>query len=198
MAKADRATITIDESLDDILTLATDQNILDTITIEVDEDAKTITICGDKDLRYKHTSFNLDIGSPVKSVGIEGGFAIDFTVPTVTEFALSVRGAVAGDITFDRLDSFNLDIDGASSLALHGRSANCTAVINGASDIEAYDFITENASITLRGSSSYQAHATKVLTAKIEGVGSITYVGDPATVNTDIRGLGTITPKSNE
>ena len=187
-----RAMITIHEDLDPQIVVKTDENILDTISIAVDESAKSITVQGDKKHRYDITSFNIEMGSPVNSIQIDGGFSVDLDLPSVSDFAMVINGAIEGNLLFGSLSTLSLEINGASNLKLEGECVKSTAIINGASNIQAYDFITEDSSIDLSGASNYQVHVTGILDAKINGIGSITYTGSPATVNKNIRGLGSI------
>lgn len=191
-SNAGKAELTINEDLAPTLTLKTDQNILDTIDISIDEDAGTITISGDENYRYKFTSFQIELGNPVHSLQIDGGFAIDCNLPSLTEFAMHARGALSGPILFDHLSSFAMILDGACELTLEGSSDDCRAEINGAANVRAFDFITEEASIELKGAATYKVHVTGTLHATIDGVGSIIYRGNPEIVASEIKGLGTI------
>lgn len=190
------ASIVIDEDLAGELALTTDKNISETIEITVDDDAKTILIKGDKNYRYKYTEFVIEIGRPVNSVRIDGGYSLDFKLPSISDFAMVVNGAVAGTLNFSELESFSLEINGASELTLLGSAVQSTAKINGASNISAFNFIAENATVNIRGASNYQVHATETLDATIDGVGTITYDGSPDTLNRQIKGLGRINPRN--
>lgn len=192
---ADTASITIDESLEDKLSLSTDENILETIKVTVDEDTRIIRIKGNKKYRYDITSLKIELGCPVKSIQIDGGFKLDANLPTVTEFDMTINGAVAGNLVFDRLDTFAVEINGASELTLTGECADSTIVTNGASQINALDFITENTSVSLRGASNAEVYVTGTLDAEINGLGAITYAGSPANINREVEGLGTIQAK---
>lgn len=196
-SKQDRAFIVIDEALEDKLALTTDQNILDTISISVDAKKRIIEVKGKKGERYDFSSFKIEMGCPVRALQIDGGYSVDLDLPSITDFAAVINGAIAGDFTFDRLNTFSIMINGASDIKLTGECAKSTAVVNGASNIRAYDFITEDSSIELSGASNYQVYVTGTLDGIIQGIGAITYTGSPQAINRKIGGLGVIKEKDS-
>lgn len=186
--------ITIDEDLADVVTLATQENIADTITIAIDESAGKIRVKGDKKYRYKTDSFTITIGVPVVDARVDNAFVLDAKLPSVTDFALKINGAVSGDFAFGLLDRLDFQIDGAGSLRFSGQCDDCTATLNGASDVDGASLTTRRAKITINGTGDYIVNATDTLEATINGAGSITYLGNPA-VTQSINGLGEIKPK---
>lgn len=184
--------IEIDEALPDKLTLTTHQNIADTITVTVDDEAGTIHLKGTKKYRYSTDDFTIQVGVPLGNVEIDGGFTLDMKLPSVTDFSLEINGAISGDLEFGQLDTLEVGINGASSIVMTGQCQQCTVVINGASDIDAGDLHTGDSAITINGASSYTANATGTLDACVNGVGTISYVGEPEVINDRIAGLGTI------
>ncbi len=191
-ARSYNGVIEIDESLPDKLTLDTQQNIADSITVTVDDEKGIIILKGNKKYSYSTDTFTIRVGVPLRSVRIDGGFTLDMKLPSVTDFSLEINGAISGDLEFGRLDSLAVDINGASSIVMAGECQQCTVVINGASDIDAADLFTRDSAITINGAGSYTANATGTLDAYVNGVGTITYVGEPEVINDRIAGLGTI------
>ncbi|HBI56880.1 MAG TPA: hypothetical protein DDY38_08645, partial [Firmicutes bacterium] len=171
--------IEIDEDLSDKFTLSTYQNIADTITVTVDDEVGTIHLKGNKKYRYSTDDFKIQVGVPLGSVEIDGGFTLDLKLPSVTDFTLKINGAISGDLAFDQLDTLTVQINGASNIALTGDCEQCTVSINGASDIDAADFRTQDSAITINGAGSYTVNATGTLDAYVNGVGTITYIGEP-------------------
>ncbi len=178
--------------MSDKFTLSTYQNIADTITVTVDDEVGTIHLKGNKKYRYSTDDFKIQVGVPLGSVEIDGGFTLDLKLPSVTDFTLKINGAISGDLAFDQLDTLTVQINGASNIALTGDCEQCTVSINGASDIDAADFRTQDSAITINGAGSYTVNATGTLDAYVNGVGTITYIGEPEKINDRIVGLGTI------
>lgn len=186
--------ITIDEDLDAKVSLSTESNIADTISLTVKQDG-AIYLRGNKNYRYSSKEFNITIGAPLTKAEINGGFTLELNLPSVEEFGLTVNGAVSGSLLFGQLDSYRMEINGASDLSLVGEASSCSVQINGAANVDALDFITRDSDIEINGAGQYAAYVTARLVAKVNGIGAITYAGSPAVVEKDIAGLGTIKQK---
>lgn len=184
--------ITISEDNDNKVTLSTDKNILDTISITLD--GSTIKVKGDKSVKYDISEFDLQVDAKVKAFQINGGFEVDMNVPSVTEFSGVVNGAIDGSMVFGMLDSFSLTINGAGDVSIKGGAEKSSIIINGAGSIEAFEFYTANSEVAINGAGTCNVFATDTLDASVSGVGSITYDGDPKTANTS-SGIGSITKR---
>ena len=182
--------IIIGESLDNTAALETDGNILDTIDISVSDGR--ITVKGDRAARYDHTQFELRIGAKISGFTINGGFELDMDAPSVTNFSGLVNGAVDARMAFGSLDSFSLNVNGACSISLTGEAERSSILINGAGNIEAFDFRAADSSVTMNGAGSCNVYASETLDISMSGVGSVVYDGSPKTVNTGAGILGTV------
>ncbi len=192
--------IVIDENIGNSISLTTDENILGTINIDIDDTSKVITVKGDNDKRYKTESFTLNVGSIIEDITLDGEFSLDINQPNATNFSARLSGAFDGSFNLGKPESFMLDISGASSLKITGECQNSSIEISGASDIDASQFITAVSDVEISGAASAKVYATDSLTAEISGVGDIVYYGNPAIINKDISGLGSIeagTPGDN-
>lgn len=184
--------ITISEGGGNKVTLSTDKNILDTISITVD--GGTIKVKGDKSVKYDISKFDLKIDGKVKAYEINGAFNVDVDAPSVTEFDGVVNGAIDGSMIFGKLDSFSLTINGAGDVSIKGEAEKSSIIVNGAGSIEAFEFYTANSEVAINGAGTCSVYATETLDASVSGVGSITYDGDPKTANTS-SGIGSITKR---
>lgn len=187
--------INIDEDLPDKLILSTHKNIADTITITVDEETSTIHLKGSRKYRYNTDDFKIQVGAPLAKLEVDGGYALELKLPSITDFTLNINGAISGDLAFEQLDSLKVLINGACNLALTGECEKCSVVINGASDVDASAFATQDSDITINGAGHYTANAHRILDAEVNGVGTITYIGSPETINKRVAGIGTIKQK---
>lgn len=187
--------IEIDEELPDKLILSAPKNIADTITVTVDDEAGTIHLKGSRKYRYKTDDFKIQVGVPLENVEIDGGFTLDLKLPSVTDFTLNINGAISGDLAFEQLESLYVGINGACNMALTGECEKCSVVINGASDVDASAFATQDSDITINGAAHYTVNAHRNLDAEVNGVGTITYIGSPETINKRVAGLGSIKQK---
>jgi hypothetical protein len=124
---------------------------------------------------------------------------IKITMPELESLELKGAGDVTlRDFTSDRLDieamgaldikgqlnvqDLTIQLDGASKLELRGTGSNLDATVQGASQLRAYDFTTENVIVEANGVSSAKVYATNRIELR-EGVASkISYRGNPAEV----------------
>ncbi len=190
--------IIIDESFGNFVTLTTDKNLLETINIDVDNSAKTITVSGDNDKFYMTDNFTLNVGSVIEDVTLDGELSVDINQPNATNFNARFSGAFEGAFSFGKLDNFSLDISGASDIKIKGESNTCNIEISGASDIDASEFKTVETDVEISGAANAKVYATEKLNAEISGVGEILYYGNPSIVNKDVAGLGSIESATNE
>lgn len=181
--------IHINEDTSSKVTLSTDKNILDTISVTLD--GNTIKVKGDKSYKYDSSEFDLRIDAKVKEFEINGAFELDMDVSSVTEFSGIINGAIDGNMNFGQLNSFNLSINGAGDIEISGEAEKSTILINGAASIGAFDLRTTNSELVINGAGACNVYATDTLDATINGVGEITYDGDPKTVNKS-SGIGSI------
>ena len=183
--------ITVREGGNGKVTLSADKNILDTITVTVDNNR--ITVSGDRSKSYDASEFDLRVNGKVNAFSINGGFELYMDSPSVDSFKGTVNGAVNADMAFGSLNSFSLTVNGACNINLTGETERSKIELNGAGNITAFDFHTVNSSIELNGAGKADVYVTDTLNVGMNGVGSVTYDGDPATVNRDSSSfLGTI------
>ncbi len=181
--------LTIDPALEDNIILSAPQNLLDTIKVKIDHEAGNITVRGNDRVQFADGDLEITLGVPVKLLTIAGGVELDACLPEVKDFTLRVAGAVDGEIAFGTLDSLAVEINGAGSLELDGSCAKAAITVNGAGSIEADDLICTDADVELNGAGSCEIYVTDTLDAEVNGVGSIRYLGNPATVNKSGGGI---------
>lgn len=78
---------------------------------------------------------------------------------------------------------------GTGALYVKGRPNNGFVRVEG---VGGYELLCSNMDVTVSGIGSAKVYASKVLTATLNGVGSIKYKGDPETKNFDTNGIGSI------
>jgi len=100
----------------------------------------------------------------------------------------------AGTLTASGISSnaFSLDMSGAATIVLGGKTGTLDASLSGAGTEELGNLVARSAHVSLSGTGSLHVHATGSLDASVSGVGSIVYSGSPAHVVTHVSGVGTI------
>jgi hypothetical protein len=152
------------------LSISTDQNLLPLITTKVA--GNTLEIDQQQNLRpTQGITVNVSSAS-LKEVRLNG--AVSLT-------ASNVSGP-----------DLKLECNGASSISVDGSVTNLEVSFSGASSLRAKSLQSQTARIALNGASSADVTVTESLDASISGAGSVTYGGNPKTVQQQISGAGKI------
>jgi hypothetical protein len=115
---------------------------------------------------------------------------VEIGVPSLD--ALRLSGA--GDLTVDGhdLERLAVDLTGAGTLRGSGSVDRLDVLLSGAGDVELEGLVAGEASAMLSGAGNIAVNVTRALDAKVSGVGTISYAGDPAEVKRLITGPGAI------
>ncbi len=99
----------------------------------------------------------------------------------------------AGTMHFQEVigDDLELIIDGAGSFDIGGSSNDLTIEKSGAATVKAFDLLSQTSTINSDGIGDIEVNVEMTLDAKIEGVGSVYYKGNP-TVHSTVDGLGRV------
>ena len=131
-------------------------------------------------MRHDSTTFNSH----------HDGLRVTITMPQLTAFTM----AGAGETTITHMSGDSLDVrfGGAGSFKAEGSVKNLTLNVGGVGSIDTRELHADNANINVGGVGHVKVWAGTRLDATVGGVGSLTYYGDPKTVNTNGGGLGSI------
>ena len=152
------------------LKITTDQNLLPLIATVVNGD--TLEIGSTNDL------------SPTK------GITIILSSAALTGAQLTGGNSFTGSqITGPDL---KLESTGASDITVDGSVTNLEVNFTGAGHLDAKSLQAQTSDITLVGASDADVTVTDTLKASITGAGSLTYSGNPKSVEQNITGAGTI------
>lgn len=147
--------------------------------LEVYKDGNTLVIRYDENSDRRHHTF-LSITMPVlKSVNFSG--ATNSTVSGFSsedQFDLYLSGASMAQVNIGSPE-VNVVLSGASDLTLIGSGTELKADISGASKLNSYRFLAEDADINASGASSAKVFAASKLKATASGASTIMYQGDP-------------------
>ena len=145
-------------------------------------DLQTEVVGNELKLRMRRDSTNFSSHHDILNVTI--------TVPQLTAFTMGG----AGETTISHMsgDSLEVRFGGAGSLKADGTVRNLTMHIGGVGSIDTRELHADSATVSVGGVGSVKVWASNCLDASLGGVGSLTYYGDPKTVNTTGGGLGSI------
>jgi len=98
-----------------------------------------------------------------------------------------------GDISINiNSSTFKGSMRGTGALRVKGECKNSDFYLAGVGNIKATKLISENTNVVVSGVGSAKVYASQKLIAKINGVGSIKYMGDPKEKSFEKNGLGSI------
>ncbi|MCP4179974.1 MAG: DUF2807 domain-containing protein [bacterium] len=107
--------------------------------------------------------------------------------------SLSINGS--GDINangdIEVLNTTDINIDGSGNIHSQGVTGRQNIDITGSGNYSAYNVISEDCYVTIKGSGDCQVYANNLLDVYIAGSGDVHYMGNP-TVDTDINGSGSV------
>ena len=116
------------------------------------------------------------------------------TLPEVN----SVSSHGAGDIKINDSNSNDLKIKstGAANMEATGKAKSVTISSTGAGNIDTSKLTAEKAKVDATGAANVDVYASDQLDVSVSGVGSVTYSGNPKTVNKSVSGIGSVNPKN--
>jgi len=110
---------------------------------------------------------------------------------TLNELAVEISGAT--DATLDlAVQKLAVSSSGGSNLKLSGMANRVDLDVSGAVDIRAFELLAEIVSIDISGAGEVEINVTKELTSDISGAATVRYKGNPAKVDSEISGAGSI------
>jgi hypothetical protein len=115
---------------------------------------------------------------------------VTITMPQLTAFTMGGVGETT--ITHMSGDSLDVRFGGAGSLKAEGSVRNLTLNVGGVGSIDTRELHADTATVNVGGVGHVKVWAGTRLDATVGGVGSLTYFGEPKTVNTSGGGLGSI------
>jgi phage shock protein PspC (stress-responsive transcriptional regulator) len=153
-----------------------------TLTIEYDNDNKKFD-WNSNPLNLDKIKINITMPE-LENLELKGAGDVIFTGFTVDNLDIEALGAVEIEGQVNARD-VTINLGGASKLELRGEGNTMEATVQGASQLKAYGFTTENASVEANGASSAKVFVTGKLEIK-EGIASkVSYRGDPTTLVKD-------------
>jgi hypothetical protein len=169
--------------------------------VEVGKGPSLAITAGDRVLQ--DTSTEVRDGVLVVQVREQGGWfrrgpAASLVVQAPTLDSLKISGA--GDFALRDVsgDSLVISVQGAGRLEATGAVRQLTASIDGAGNADLARLVATDAEVAVNGAGRLQVHATGTLRAEVNGVGSITYQGNPQKVIPSVHGVGSISPDAGK
>jgi hypothetical protein len=162
------------------LEIETDENIMETVVVKVDDGELSFSIGKFK----KPTKLNAYItamslnklqasgASDVKSKGI------------IKADMFEVIASGASDVELElEVNTLRTDVSGASTVVMSGTAVNHSIDASGASDLKAAGLETRNTNADVSGASTARVNVKDELTGDVSGAGDIIYVEEPGRIS---------------
>ena len=155
---------------------------------------ESLTIDADADVLPQLTS---TVSHGVLELGVAPGTTITTSRPIVYRLTVATLNSVAvsgrGDVTLSNLrtDRLAVDIDGAGGATLAGTVDAQTVTISGTGHYDGEDLQSADATVTIGGAGKAVVRVSDHLDARVSGVGSVEYIGDPR-VTQHTSGVGSV------
>ena len=173
------------------LTIITDENLHEFIKVEQKGDA--IEIESERTLKSKEGIKVVVEYTDLTAVSSSGASVIESDdIITGDYLRLEMSGAGAIDLDLD-LKALKINVSGAGAVELRGNVIEQNIQMSGAGGLDAKNLVSQKCKIEISGVGGASLNVKEQLDASVSGVGGITYRGNPADVNSNVSGLGTIT-----
>jgi len=103
----------------------------------------------------------------------------------------------AGEIKLNNIRGERLDVNyrGAGSMAISGQVKTFKMTAEGVGEVDSKALIANDADIRFQGVGDVKVYAKDRLDAKVQGMGSLSYYGNPRVVNKSVAGIGSVTAR---
>jgi hypothetical protein len=109
--------------------------------------------------------------------------------------SISSSGAGSFRIVDVKNSKMKIDASGASNFDIGGETVTLDLNLSGATKIDTEKLRASRVRISLSGAGKATVFASEELDATVSGAGSVTYAGNPKTVNKKVSGVGSVSKK---
>jgi hypothetical protein len=174
------------------LTITADDNLMDSVEVQVSGD--TLEIRVERGLSLNNATLRAEITMPeldgVELSGASSASIEGFGPASAIELTASGASSFDADVDTDRLD---LELSGASSATIRGFAAVARLDASGASRLLLRDLRIEECDVQLSGASTGNLSVLDQLDADVSGASRLEYDGDPELGDINTSGGSSIT-----
>ncbi len=170
------------------------RNQIDLVSVRVEEN--TLTVEPSQNVSF-HPEIDIEISvSRLSSFQSYGSFQLN-TVGTPLDggiINLEIKGN--GNYRF-LINARQIDLvhNGFGKVELTGLTRSLNANVNATGGFDSRNLLSDETQIEVNGVGNAIVYASESLTARANGIGSITYRGSPRTIDTEARGIGSISAR---
>lgn len=126
----------------------------------------------------------------VKNYKFSEAVTVTINVPVLNKFQM--EGAGSSDLNNISGERFQMSYQGVGRLMASGKVQNLVMRMEGVGSVNTRDLDAQNVDVRLEGVGSAKVRASESLNARVDGIGSLTYYGNPAKVTKRVDGIGSV------
>ncbi len=179
-----------------LLIVEADKNLHEYINFKTNNDLLTVN---SEKIMVSQKNLQIKIHySTLKNLTSAGTSAISNTYPIKSEsLELNIPGA--GSINLElEVEQLSINLPGAGVIKLIGYANHQQVELSGTGSYNGFNLISNETKIVLNGVGKAEVNAREKLDAQINGIGSISYMGDPAIISQEVHGLGKISKADDQ
>lgn len=177
-----------------VVTIRIDDNLLD--NLEVTNQNNTLKIGLVRNIVVSNATMEADITMPeLVDIGLSGASEADINTFVIDEdFRAGLSGSSFLSGNLEAQDArFNLS--GSSDVRLEGSGNGLDIDASGSSNLELAEFVVEDATVSLSGSSEATVNVNGSLNVNASGASNVYYLGNPSMGNIDTSGASSVEPR---
>ncbi|MDR3117865.1 MAG: DUF2807 domain-containing protein [Mediterranea sp.] len=169
-------------------------NLVELVNVDVKDNTLFLNM---KKKNIKKADLKINIVSPslqrIKLRGV-GNFHIEGKIEAT---GLIIRNEGVGNIKINDISCRELDLraEGVGNIHIRGKAEKANLVSHGVGNIDAANLESKSVTATSSGVGNISCHATQSIDAKVDGIGNISYKGNPADKRLKKSGIGSIKQK---
>lgn len=173
-----------------------DDNLVDYLDVRQDGDTLRIGLKPRLSLGFRNVTLKAQITMPdVQGLNLSGATRTNITGFSNTKpVTVDVSGAsqLRGDITAGQMQ---MQASGASTVEITGSTGPLAVEASGASTVRLDNFKSTDTTVKASGASNVTVNASGKVTGNASGASSVSYVGNPASVQVDTSGASSVKQK---
>ena len=142
-----------------------------------------IEISVPKQTNFSAEKFEVTVYANLEKIEISGGIEFEMNAEKCRSINLDIKGGAEVYIYNIDTEKTDIDIAGAASMNLSGKTGFFELELAGAGTIDAKSLVSEKAEVEISGAGTAEVSVIEELFADIDGVGTLTYYGDPVLKN---------------
>ena len=142
-----------------------------------------IEISVPKQTNFSGEKFAVTINANLEEIEISGGIEVEMDAAASGKIDIDIKGGAALYVYNIAAEYMEIDVSGAADINLSGKTGLFEMELAGAGLIDAKSLVCKKAEIKMSGAGSAEVSVTEELFADVDGVGTLTYYGDPVLKN---------------